>query len=425
MRKNRLFANTLMLYGMTGANYLLGLIALPYLTRVLGARLYGRIGLGTAFASYVQLFLDFGFVLSGTALVVRAGRDKKELSAALSAVTWCRLILLGVSFLAAVGLCLWVPPFKEDGRLYLLFWAYMAVSSLIPNFLFRGMEQMGPITCGTLLTKLIFVLGIFTFVKEDSEYWLVPVFYLAGAFAALLFAGLYVRMRLGLELVKISLTVVKATFAQSRQFFFSRLAAAVCGGMNTLILGVLYPDTEALGFYSAAERLIAAGKAGMTPVSDSLYPYMMREGRMGLAGKVMVMGECVCLAVCAVAFIFAQPICRVLLGEEYAGAAGILRCMLPQLLFVFPSYILAFPVLTPLGMVKWANTSVAAGALVQLAGGGMLWIAGKLCVYELCILTCVTEGVVLGIRVWAAVRGLRGGLAELLHKRKEQKGERH
>ena len=79
--KSALAKNTVMLYLLTFSSYFFGLVTVPYLTRVLGPEIYGDIGVATAFAVFMQLIFDFGFILSATADVAERREDKAELSA--------------------------------------------------------------------------------------------------------------------------------------------------------------------------------------------------------------------------------------------------------------------------------------------------------------------------------------------------------
>ena len=73
----RLLSNTGFLYLMTISVQILNLLTIPYLTRVLGPAVYGRIGLAQGYMSYVQIILDFGFILSATQMISEHSNDKK------------------------------------------------------------------------------------------------------------------------------------------------------------------------------------------------------------------------------------------------------------------------------------------------------------------------------------------------------------
>lgn len=98
-------------------------------------------------------------------------------------------------------------------------------------------------------------------------------------------------------------------------------------------------------------------------------------------------------------FILAEPICIWLFGTEYAEAGNVLRCLLPILLVILPTYILCFPVMVPLGLSKWANMSNVVGMIIQILGLSILIVIGKLNIYTLCILSSTTEVMVFLFRL--------------------------
>jgi len=53
-RKTRLLNNTVFLYIMAFSTQLLNLVTIPYLTRVLGPMVYGKIGLAVGYMTYVR-----------------------------------------------------------------------------------------------------------------------------------------------------------------------------------------------------------------------------------------------------------------------------------------------------------------------------------------------------------------------------------
>ncbi|MBQ4282999.1 MAG: oligosaccharide flippase family protein [Lachnospira sp.] len=405
--KNVVLKNTVMLYILTLSNYVFGFITVPYLTRVLGATVYGNVGFGLAFATYVQLFLDFGFILSATAAVAKVSDDKERVSKIFTAVTICKFILIVLSLVIVMVLCFTVPKFNADYKLYILFWLYMAVNCLIPDFLYRGLEQMEVITIRTVIMKAIFTVCIFLFVKSPEQYYAVPVFYMLGALTAVIMAYVHVFGKLGVGFKKVSWAEVWKSMKDSSAFFLSRIASTIYTALNTIIFGFVYNGSPILGYYSASEKVISAGRGAIAPVSESIYPYMVKKKNYGMVKKVIFIGEAILIAGCTFVFVLAEPLCAIAFGEEYRGAANILRCMLPMIILALPTYVIAFPVLTPLGMVKYANLSTIIGAVCQVIGLLVLYATGVINVYNVCILSCFVELIVLLIRVWAMFKGLR------------------
>ena len=65
-QEKRLFSNTVFLYLLTFSTQLFSFITVPYLSRVLGPTVFGKVGIAQAYMSYVQIILDFGLILSAT-----------------------------------------------------------------------------------------------------------------------------------------------------------------------------------------------------------------------------------------------------------------------------------------------------------------------------------------------------------------------
>ncbi len=406
--KSALAKNTVMLYLLTFSSYFFGLVTVPYLTRVLGPEIYGDIGVATAFAVFMQLIFDFGFILSATADVAERREDKAELSALMTSVTICKLCMILVSFAVCLAIgTLWGGG-KIDLPLYALYLAYVAVNSLLPDYLYRGLEQMEKITVRTVVIKLLFVSCIFLFVKSQDQYLLVPVFYMLGSAVALAASFIDIWISYRIRFVLVPLSRIGKDFLNSFPFFISRFMINAYTTVNTMLLGVISPGSELIGFYSANEKIITAGKGAITPISDSLYPHMVRRKDFGLLKKMIAVGEPIILAGCVVVFIWAEKVCILLFGESYGAAGDVLRCMLPLLPIVFPSYVIGYPGLVPLGLRSVANASVMVGACCQIAGLCIGYFLGVLNVYYVALLTCLTEFIVLVIRTIAFSIGLRG-----------------
>lgn len=405
--KAGLAKNTFMLYLLTFSSYFFGLVTVPYLTRVLGPGVYGEIGVAAAFATFMQLIFDFGFILSATADVTKKRGNAFELSSLMTSITICKLILIGASSVVCLLVAgLWADA-ELDLPLYALYFAYVAVNSLLPDYLYRGLEQMEKITIRTVFIKVLFICCIFVFVRGEAQYLLVPVFYLLGSAAALAASFVDVWRSYRVRFVPVSLGTVRGDFLESCPFFVSRFMLNAYTTVNTMLLGALYPGSELIGFYSANEKIITAGKGAITPISDSLYPHMVRTKDFRLLKRLIPVGEAVILAGCAVVFVCAEDVCALFFGESYRAAGDVLRCMLPLLPIVFPSYVIGYPGLTPLGLQNVANTSVMFGACCQIAGLVIGYLLGMLSVNYVALLTCLTEFFVLSIRLVAFSRRLR------------------
>jgi PST family polysaccharide transporter len=102
--------------------------------------------------------------------------------------------------------------------------------------------------------------------------------------------------------------------------------------------------------------------------------------------------------------IFAEDFCAFLLGEEFRSAGKILRLLLPIVIMTPITYILGFPVMTPMGLSQYCNLSVIISACIHLFSLVLLFLTNKFSVVSLCYLTLFTEAIVLMMRVFVVCK---------------------
>ncbi len=397
-KKGILLKNTVMLYILTFSTYLMSFIVVPFETRVLQTEKYGLLGVATAIMVYFQLIIDFGFILSATEEVSQHREDKKRLSKIFTAVTMNKLLLTVLSGIALLILCRLVPNWQGNTLFFFLFFIATAVNSLIPDYLYRGIEQMSAITIRTVLIKLFFTVMIFLLLRSPGDYYLIPILNIIGNTVALL--GVYVHLfrRLDVHFTKCSIRDIWKNLRQSMTFFQSRIASTAYTAANTIILDILSAGTVT-AFYSCADRLITTAKNGLSPVSDSLYPYMTKNRDFKLVKKVLLVTMPVIIAGCAVVFIWAEPLCLWFFGAEYGLVAPVLRAMLPVVVVILPSYVLGFPTLSAMGLSKYANYSVVFGSILHIINLVVLYFSGHMNMITLGILVSIAETAILAFRV--------------------------
>lgn len=387
----KFITNTVFLFVLTFSNYLFNFITFPYQTRILGPEIFGNIGFATSVMTYFQLIMEFGFMLSATEDVSKNRENKETVSKIFSSVMACK----GILFLICAGLLIiltvTVERFKEDPLLFYLYFASYAVFSFIPDFLYRGIENMRSITLRSVFVKFISVVLIFVFLKEASQYYLVPIFTGIGNIIAVVIVLIDTR-RMGYRFVKVNINDIIGSLRRSGYYFLSRIASAVFTATNTMILGFTFGSGSALvGHYSTAEKGIAVAKQAISPVTDSLYPHMVKHKNFALVKKLLVLGMPVLFAGCFVVMIFANPLCSFVFGKEYYEAGDYLRLLAPVVFLSYPSTIFGFPVLTPMGLSNYANRSVIMGAVLQLTMLGIIYFTVGITPVNVCIATCITE----------------------------------
>lgn len=397
-KKGVLLKNTVMLYILQFSTYLLSFIVVPYETRVLGPTYYGKLGVATAIMVYFQLVIDFGFLLSATEDVSRNRTDKKKISKILTAVTIDKIFLTIGSFVVLLILCQVLPSWREDRTFYLLFLAATAINSMIPDYLYRGLEQMTAITVRTVAIKAFFTVMIVLLLKQPEQYCIIPILNIIGNSVALLGVYLHLYRQMNIKFVKCSVGEIWANFRRSSTFFYSRIATSVYTASNTVILSVISAGST-IGYYTLADKLVTTAKNGLSPISDSMYPYMTKNRDFKLVWKILKIFMPIIIVGCGIVFVFARPLCELVFGAGYGDAAPVLRAMLPVVVVILPSYILGFPTLSAMGLSKYANYSVVFGSALHVCNLLVLYFTGHMNMVTLGALVSIAETAILLFRI--------------------------
>lgn len=389
-QEKKLIENTFFLYIVTFSNQLINLVTVPYQTRILGATIFGKIGVVLSVMAYVQIFMDFGFILSATAQVAKAEGNVKEISRIMSIVTIVKLCLSIVAFGSMLLVMFFIPKFKTDIYLYLFYFIAYLLNSLLPDFIYRGLENMRWISLRTLGIRLFFMITMFVFVKSEKDYLLIPIFLASGNLLAVLFSYIDLCSK-EIRFIRVYKQEILVELHETIPFFLSRFAASFYQALNGVIIGIFFPDVPIVGCYFAADKLISFSKSCASPIADSIYPYMIKYKNYNLIKKVLKIAMPCILLGAVVLYLIAGQFSVTLFGEEYGEAADFIRIMLPIMVIILPTYLLSFPVMVPLGIRKYANLSNIFGAIIQVFLLIVMFTNDIMSIKMLAMISCITE----------------------------------
>ena len=299
--------------------------------------------------------------------------------------------------------------------LYFVYLAAFVVNSFLPDYIYRGLEQMTAVTVRTVIIKLFFCVMIFAVMHTKEDYMAVPLLLLIGNTGAVLGAYFHLFKTLHFKFTRVTWGQLFADFRRSSFFFYSRIASTVYSATNTVLLGFVDKAGIVTGYYTSADKIVTTAKNGLSPISDSLYPYMVKNRDFKPAEKLLKILMPIIIAGCIVVGIFAKPICVLVFGAEFAGTANILRAFLPAIAAVLPSYIFGFPAMGALGISKYANTSIFVGTAIHIAGLCILFATGNFSAVTLAGMTSVSEISILSYRLFIVYkhrRLLNGGVGQ-------------
>lgn len=390
--KKNLLDNFLSLGALQIISYVIPLINLPYLSRVLGTDKFGLVFFAFAFMQYFIIFTDYGFELSATREIAVNRHNKNNLSNIFCSVTTIKFILIGVSYIILCFLIFFIPKLQENWLIFQLSFLMVIGNAIYPVWFFQGMERMKYITFLNILAKIIFVSLIFVFVKQESDYIIVPFFNSLGFLISGIIGMFFAIKEFDIKIYLPKLQSIKKQFKYSSEFFLSRISVTALGNTNTFCLGLISSNTL-VAYYVAAEKICIAIKGLQVPIKNAIYPYITKYKDIRLYKKIFLITVVINTFVCLFMFIFSKYFIAIFYGQHMVEAHKILQIFCIVVLITCPSTLLGYPLLGAMGYAKEANQSVVRTSLFHILGLVILYFINKLSVYSITYMVLASETV--------------------------------
>ena len=396
-----LISNFFSLVILQGANYIFPLLTVPYLFRTLGVETFGLVNFATAFTQYFLIFTDFGFDLSATKYIAANRDNEHKRNSYFVNVLLSKFFLFFTGFIILLVIVFSFERFYVNKELYLLSYGSVLGTVLLPTWFFQGMEQMKYITKITILIRSISIIPIFFFVRSDSDYLLIPVFYNVGSIVAGLTALYYAYYKFGASLnlrKEFRINNIIQTLKDSFEFFISRISLSLYTISNSFVLGLVLGNT-AVGYYTAAEKLFVSLQSLYSPLNQALYPYMIKNKNISVFKKIFI-GIVVLNCIGIPLLIFeADLIMKIIYKSVDIDSSNVLKILLGACLITVPSVLLGYPLLGAFGFTRYTNLTVIISSLFHVLMLVLLVLSDNLTIYTVAGLVVFTELIVLLLRV--------------------------
>lgn len=313
------------------ASYLFPLVTMPYLARVIGAEGFGRIAIASAVIMWIQTISDWGFNYTATRDVAKNREDKDMVSHILSNVIWAKFILLFLSFVILLLLIYFVPIFRENYLVILITFLMVPGHILFPDWFFQALERMKYITILNLLSKLLFTIAIFIFIKEKSDYIYQPLFISLGFILSGIISLYYIFVKWEYKFYKPELKSIFITIKGSTNVFINNIAPNLYNSFSVVLLGI-YSTSIQNGIYDAGKKFTTIIYNFMNIFTRVFFPYFSRKSQ---GYKVYAISS-ILLSVFLVALIIilAPFLINIFFGSEFADSVIILRITAVSLIFL-------------------------------------------------------------------------------------------
>lgn len=312
------------------ASYIFPLITMPYLAHVIGVEGFGKIAFAMAIMVWIQTIADWGFNLTATRDVAQNRDNSEKVSEIFSNVLWARCLLMFVSLAVLLLLIAVIPAFREDWDVILVSFLIIPGHILFPDWFFQAVEKMKYITILNVLTKLLFTLAVFVFIKEPDDYIIQPLLSALGFAVSGIIAQWIIIGRWGYKIVAPEFGTILATIKKSTDVFINNLAPNLYNSLSIVLLGI-FSGGVANGIYDGANKFMNILCNILNTITRAFFPFLSRKGEhFKLYVRMMIF---IAVAIGAAMWFVAPWLVNTLLSSEFAESVVVIRILSISLIF--------------------------------------------------------------------------------------------
>lgn len=369
---------------MQASNYILPLIALPYLARVLGVENFGQVVLIQAFMMYFILLVEYGFTWSATRKISAYRHDPDILGKIFINVWVAQWLIVFICFISFCFILVSVEYVRLKADFYILAFLSVLGSVLLPMWFLQGVEKMRVVAILQFFGKIFGLIFMFGFVKNDSD---IKQAILASSLPTIFigfFSLFYIYKNKFFFLRAPSWAGIFDELREGWSIFTSRLYISAYSIMLPLILGWM-AGPSALACYNVADKLRSGAQSLINPIVQALFPrisFLMEKQDKSVIDLLKKSAVAIFFVSAIASFLlwfFAENLIDLIAGNKFEGAVAVLRWMSPIPLFVGVSNLLGVQVMLPLKMNFEFNRAFFFAALLCLMG---MWPMIKLAAAE-------------------------------------------
>ena len=356
---------------MYGIDLILPLITMPYLMRIIGIEKVGLLSFVAATNAYFSIIINYGFTLTATKEVAIHSQNPRELQQIFNKVTTSKFYLALFSFLLLLIIVLAFSDFRAHYGLYGIVFCGIFFQSFLPIWFFQGLQNLKRITLQNGLIKIIFTALIFVFVKKESDYWKVPTFNTAAFFFCAVLAYYYLFTHYRLRFLWSEFQDVKYQLKEGLYVFLSQVKISFFSSFNVLMLGLLVGNV-AVGYFTAADKIVRALAVIQIPITASLYPHfsqLLRTDKYMAYRQINKIGYgaiAFYIPILLLTFVFSHLIAEVVFGVGADEISLLIRIMVPLPLLIILNNLAGKQMLLNMGKDKWFFNILLSNAVLNV-----------------------------------------------------------
>lgn len=278
---NKQFQN-LSIYGFGQAfNLITPLLVIPYIVLICGEEGYGKIGVGMALAFFIMVFVDYGSEITGVKQVAVTREDRSKLENIFVTTYASKALLLLILLLISSLTFYYIPYFSKDKILYFLSLTMVVGQFINPTWFLQGVENFKWITILNILSKIIYLIGIFIVIKQPSDYIYCNLIWGIGMIVANLIAFTYLLFKYSFSFANTQKSEVLKLMKQNFSIFSSQIFVSL-QMYSPIVLISFFGGNALAGQYKIIDQIIVIFKTYILLFFNFVYPrvcYLLEKSK--------------------------------------------------------------------------------------------------------------------------------------------------
>lgn len=373
-------------------------LILPILTRRLSVETYGNLTFIKTVMNFLQIFLDFGFMLSATKEIAKIKNDTNKIQQIMADTLLARLLLGGIGFLLIIILSFFFPILWDNFLFTITSYLTVFLSIFLFDFLFRGLEIIHVMTIRFIIMKTIsFLLTIF-FVRQDHQIILIPLFDILSSVIAIILVAFELQKR-NFRFIRPKLKSSIYSLKISLIYFLSDVSATAFNAISTIIIGLVFSSTE-VALFGVSIQIIGAIQALLGQLSGGIYPIMVRQKSRKFIQQIFQKTIPLVFLFTGLIIILLPLALQILAGDKYAAAHPIIQILAITIFFSFINTLLGWPTLGVINQQNKVTLSTIISTIFNLVSLILLYVSSNLNLYSVAITRVITEIILFCIRLY-------------------------
>ncbi|MCM1140005.1 MAG: oligosaccharide flippase family protein [Muribaculum sp.] len=310
--------------------YVFPLITYPYLARVICVSGFGKIAFAMSIIIYITTFIDWGYNFTATRDVAKNINNKQKINEIYSNVMTGKIILTIIAIFILTLFIIFIPYFQENFLIITLSFTIVFGQVLFPEWLFQGLENMRLITVLNILSKFLFTIAVFLFIKKPSDYIYQPLLYGCGYVLSGIISLYIVNKKLDIKFRLASISATIDCIKRSSSVFINNLMPNLYTSFSVLLLGI-YGGSIPNGYLDGANKFYSIGSQFLTVLSRAFFPFLSR--RIDKHTLYVYIKMSFTLVISVVLIIFAPLLVHVFLDDSFENSILPLRILAISLVF--------------------------------------------------------------------------------------------